>query len=329
MGTTLGLGGAIGMPLSGVMYDAFGFDSLFWFTGSLGVLMMIAVGAAVRDSPTRIPGRFDLLGAIVLALGLTGLLLGISKGATWGWTSPQTLASFGCAAMLFAIWFPTQLRTAVPMVDLRMAVRRPVLLTNTAAVASNMAMFVNMVITAQMLQQPVAAGGFGLDPMATGLAMFPPALTWMALSALTGVLLTRLGGRTSLWLGSALVVAAYAYRLLVNETVLDVIVGSCLVYLGSAIAFSAIPALIMASVPITETASANGVNSLVRAIGSAGSSAVVGGVFAALAVPVAGALYPQPVAFEIALGFAGGAGVLALVVALFIPRRATMRADTS
>lgn len=319
MGATVGFGGSLGIPLSGLLYEAFGFASLFWSVALVGSMVALGVMRVVRESPVRTPGRFDLVGAVVLALGLTGLLLGISKGATWGWLSIPTIVAFSSAFILFAFWFPTQLRTRVPMVELRTAFRRPVLLTNVAGFASNLAMFANLLITAQMLQQPVDAGGFGLSPMDTGLMMFFPAFTWMVMSAASGVLLSRLGARNTLLIGSSIAVAAYVFRVLIDDTVADVIVGSCLVYLGTAMASAALPSLIMSSVPLTETASANGVNSLVRAIGSAVASAMVGGVFAALTVDGASA-HPDPIGFTITLVISGAVGLGAVIVAVFLPR---------
>lgn len=320
MGATLGVGGAVGMPLSGVLSETLGFESLFWLSALLGAVTVLAVVLVVRESPVRTRGRFDVLGAFLLTLALTGLLLGISKGATWGWASPPTLIAFGTAIVLFAVWLPTQLRTPVPMVDLRTAVRRPVLLTNISSFAGNAAMFVNLLVTAQQLQQPEQSGGFGLDPMTAGLAMFPPALTWLIMSPISGVLLNRIGARATLLLGSVLLVGAYLFRVLMRGSIAEVVIGSSLVHVGAALTFAAIPAIIMASVPITETASANGLNSLVRAIGSAVSSAVVGGVLAAVAVTIDGVEHPRPEAFLIVIAFAFACSVLALVIACFIPR---------
>lgn len=321
MGGTIGIGGALGMSISGVLYESFGFDSIFWLSAIVGSLTLVAVMVTVSESSARVRGRFDLIGALMLAAALVGLLLGISKGGSWGWTSTETIVSFASSLVLFAVWFPVQLRTRVPMVDLRLAARRPVLLTNIAAVASTIAMFTNLLITAQQLQQPAPAGGFGLDPMTAGLWMLPPALTWFFLSPISGVLLARIGARNTIVVGCTALVGAYIYKLLMDSSAIEVVIASCLVHVGSTLTFAAIPAMIMSSVPVTETASANGVNSLVRSIGSATASAVVGGLLATIALPIGGVMHPKPEAFTIVVFVALGAAVVSMVVSLFIPRR--------
>ena len=75
--------------------------------------------------------------------------------------------------------------------------------------------------------------------------------------------------------GAAIMAVAYLARVFYGDTVLAVIIGSTVVGIGSAVAYAAMPSLIMANVPITETASANGLNALLRALGTSTASAVI------------------------------------------------------
>ena len=176
MSATLGIGGAVGLPLSGVIYEAFGWQAVFWGSVVMSVVMLVLVLTVVPESGVRTPGRFDWLGAILMSIALTALLLGISKGGAWGWTSQWTVLSFVVAVLVFAMWAPWELRTGEPLVDLRTSTRRPVLLTNIASLLAGFAMFTNLLVATQQLQIPVETGvGFGLGVTEAGLAMLPAA----------------------------------------------------------------------------------------------------------------------------------------------------------
>ena len=100
-------------------------------------------------------------------------------------------------------------------------------------------------------------------------------------------MINRHGGRITLITGAAIMGVAYIARVYYSNTVLAVIIGSTLVGIGTAIAYAAMPTLIMASVPITETASANGLNALLRAVGTSTSSAAVAAVLGSVTMQVA------------------------------------------
>ena len=89
--------------------------------------------------------------------------------------------------------------------------------------------------------------------------------------------------------------------------------------IGVGFAFSSLPALINAAVPVSETAAANGINALARAFGTSVSSAVVGAVLAAMTTSFAGHEVPSLLGFRVALLVAAGAAGLAAVLALAIP----------
>ena len=323
MSATLGIGSAMGLPLAGLLYEGLGWESIFWVSGAAGTLLLAAVVLVVPESKVRTPGRFDYLGAVVLSAALAALLLAISKGGSWGWSSEPVLLLFLASAILLAVWVPYELKVSQPMVDLRTSGRRPVLLTNLASLLVGFAMFANMLLTTQQLQLPASTGyGFQLSVIAAGLCMVPSGLAMVVFAPVSGGIIRRFGGKSALIAGAAVMVAGYMARVFFWDSIASVIIGSTVVSIGTAIAYAAMPTLIMGAVPITETASANGLNSLVRSIGTSTSSAAVAAVLTSVTITVGSARLPSFEAFKDVFWMAALASTASMVAAVFIPRAA-------
>lgn len=319
MSATLGIGGAVGLPLSGVIYEAFGWQAVFWASVMMSVGMLALVLWVVPESGVRSPGRFDWWGSVLISIALTALLLGISKGGAWGWTSQWTMLSFTVAVVGLALWAPWELRTGKPLVDLRTSTRRPVLLTNIASLLAGFIMFNYLLVATQQLQLPIEAGGFGLGVTGAGVAMLPGGVL-MVLMAPVSASITRLfGARTTLTVGLCVTGLGYVLRVLLDGSVIELIVGISLVSIGIAMSFAAMPVIIMQSVPISETAAANGLNTVVRSIGTSTCSATVAALLTAAAVN--GGANAAEAALHAVSWLAAGAAFLGAGVALFIPAR--------
>ena len=324
MSATLGIGGAVGMPLAGVIYDNLDWHSLFYVSGGFAVLMLLAVHAVVPESTVRTRGRFDYVGAVLLSVALTCFLLAVSKAGTWGWTSPLTLTLLVVSALVLAAWLPWELRTGQPLVDIRTSIRRTVLLTNAASVLVGFAMFANFLTSAQQVQMPADSGyGFGLSVTATGLVMLPSGILMVLMSPLSASLITRFGPRAVLIAGALVMALGFVGRSLFYGSVVEVMVMSGIASLGTALAFAAMPTLIMRAVPITETASANGLNTLLRSIGTSSASAMVAAIFAATMMTTpSGAHAPTFTAYQIIFWAGAAAALGGALIAAFIRRPA-------
>jgi MFS family permease len=294
MSATLAIGAGVGLPLSGLIAAHMDWHAIFWVTGVAGAVMLVAILLVVDESPVRTRGSFDFRGAIVLSMALAAVLLTLSKGGQWGWTSALTVGLAIAGAVLIAVWIPLELRVRNPLVDIRVSARPAVLLVNIVAILSGFAMFANMLITTQQLQLPPATGfGLGLDTLQTGLWMAPSALVFGVMAPVSAAVIRRFSAQTALLSASLLLTASYAARVFLDENLAQVVVGSMLVSVGASIAFAAMPTLIMQAVPVTETASANGINTLMRSIGTSTSSAVIAAAATAGAVTVGGELFPS------------------------------------
>ncbi|MEN8585019.1 MFS transporter [Burkholderia sp. RS01] len=326
MSATLGIGSALGLPLAGVLYEGLGWESIFWVAAGAGSLLLLAVVLVVPESKVRTPGRFDYAGALVLSAALGSLLLAISKGGSWGWDSEPVLLLFLAAAVLLAAWVPYELKVGQPMVDLRTSARRPVLMTNIASLLIGFAMFANMLLTTQQLQLPTATGyGFQLNVITAGLCMVPSGLAMVVFAPVSGGIIRRFGGKTALMTGACVMIAGYVGRVFFHDSITVVVIGSTVVSVGTAIAYAAMPTLIMGAVPITETASANGLNSLVRSIGTSTSSAAVAAVLTSVTMNLGPVRAPSFAAFQDVFWMAAMASAASVLAAIAIPRAAAHR----
>jgi MFS family permease len=321
MSATLGIGAATGPPLAGVLYEHLGWHSVFWTSAGAGLVLLVAVALVVPESPIRTGGRVDHVGAALLSVALVCLLLALTKAASWGVGSVRILSLVAVGGVLLALWVPWELGAARPLVDLRVSARRPVLFTNLASLMVGFAMYANMLTTTQQLQLPEASGhGFGENAAAAGLWMLPAGVTMVAMAPLSAAVTRRFGARITLVSGALVMAVGYAGRALWMGELWQVVVGAVVVAGGTAVGYAAMPILIMGAVPVTETASANGLNALLRALGTAVSSATVGVVLGALTVAVGGEAVASLAAFRWIFLVAGGASLVALGLALTIPR---------
>ena len=193
MSATLGIGGAVGMPLAGVIYENFDWQMLFVVSGGFAVLMFVLVLLVVPESTVRTRGRFDYVGAVLLSIALTCFLLAVSKAGSWGWFDRLTVSLVIVSGLVLAAWVPWELRQGQPLVDIRTSMRRTVLLTNAASILIGLAMFANFLTSAQQVQMPVETGyGFGLSVIETGLVLLPQGILMVLMLAIPAIAMAYL-----------------------------------------------------------------------------------------------------------------------------------------
>ncbi|MFD9980772.1 MFS transporter [Streptomyces massasporeus] len=324
MSSTVGIGAALGLPLAAVIVQYANWHTMFWVTSLLGAAGVTLVWWAVRESPVREPGRFDVPGTVGLATGLVCLLLGVSQGGQWGWGSARVVGLFAAAVVVLALWSWQQLRAERPLVDLRLVGQPRVGLSHVAALLAGFAFYANTLVTAQLVQAPAATGyGLGLSIVATGLCLLPSGIVMLLLSPVSARISAARGPRITLALGAAVIAAGYAVRIADSRELWMIIAGATVVAVGTTLAYSALPTLILRAVPPEQTASANGVNVLMRTIGQAGSSAAVAAVLVHHTSPVGGAPVPTLHGYLLAFAMAGAVALVAAAAALCIPGDST------
>lgn len=321
MSSSLGVGGALGIPAAAALAQYGTWQWMFWGSAILGVAIIAAMAVFLRTVPAAKPdGTFDVVGAVGLAIGLVALLLAISKGADWDWGSALTLGLLATAAVAFVLWGFWVLRHRSPLVDLRVAARPPVLMTNVASVLVGMGLFAQQLILPQIVQLPEATGyGLGQSMVAMGLWIAPGGLAMMAVSPLSGHLITTRGAKPTLVIGTSVMAVGYGAALLLSGSLWGIMAVSVIICAGVGLAYGAMPSLVMASVPNSEMGSANSFNTLMRSIGQSIAAAVLGVVLAQMTTDFLGGPVPSEAGFSVALLIGCGVALVAAAVASLIP----------
>ena len=327
---TLGVGGAVGLPVAAVIAQNFDYHYLFWLAVLLTILAIVLVATIIPVSTLRAGGRFDLLGAVGFGIGLVGILLAVSKGSEWGWASPLTLGLFIGGIVVLVIWGFIELRTREALVDLRVAARRPVLLTNLASISVGFAFFITTASLPVLLEAPTTTGvGLGQTLIISSLCLMPLGLVMFFMSPVAARLSNARGPRTSLILGGVIITIAFALAVVLHSQIWHVILVSTIVGFGVGFAYAAMPTLIMRAVPPTETAAANGLNSVMRTLGSTVAATLVGVILASNFVLSGGIPIPTTQAFQAVFAMGSAVALAGVILAFFIPRRSKAYGNTA
>jgi EmrB/QacA subfamily drug resistance transporter len=317
----LGVGGGLGIVLAGPIVDHLNYHWLFWFPFIVVTIAAIGVFFAVPESPIRTRGRVDWAGAVLLAGWLVALLLPISEGRTWGWTSPRVVGLFAAAAVLAAVWVVVEIRTREPLVDMRMMRLRGVWTTNATGVLLGAGMFGSFILIPQLVELPKSTGyGFGGSVTQGGLYLLPTTVMMVVFSVIAGRLVSSVGPRLPLILGTSVSVASFLVLAIAHSEPWEILLGTTLLGIGIGFAFSAMANQIVESVRSEQTGVATGMNTIMRTIGGS-LGATVSAVILTSSLAADG--LPKERGFTLAFAASAIALVGAVLAALAVPSRRT------
>ncbi|SFO80784.1 MULTISPECIES: MFS transporter [Actinomadura] len=314
---TMGVGGSAGMIVTGLIATrTSSHHPVFWVAAALAAAVLVLVAVTARDVGVRAGGRPDVVGAAVLAVWLAALLLGISQGNAWGWTSGRVLGLFGGAAVLCAAWVVIELRVRAPLVRLNLLVGPRSLSANVISALLGFSMFAAFTLIAGFVQAPSAELGYGLDGsvLDVGLYMLPSTATMLVFSAMAGRIAARIGTAYTLATGSAFAGLCYAWLAVSNSHPYDMLAFSSIQGIGFGIAYAALGTLAVRHVPMDQSGIASGINSLVRTTGGSIAGAATASILAGRVVAGSGA--PTLGAYETCFWIVAAGAALAALIAV-------------
>jgi EmrB/QacA subfamily drug resistance transporter len=178
-------------PVLGGALVAISWHWVFWFNVPIALAGAAWGGLVLRELAKRDPERgYDVLGTSTFVVGLTGLVLGVSRGGLSGWSDPIVLAGLAAATVLLPLWVLIEKRSRAPMLDLRIFRNRLFAAASAAAFINGLARFALMFLFVFYFQ-----GAQGNSPIEAGIKLIPLALGMLIASPPAGMYADRHGSR--------------------------------------------------------------------------------------------------------------------------------------
>lgn len=277
MSAVIAAGSGAGTVAAGPLSALLGWRGLFLMPLAIAALGLVLVLVAVPPTTVRASGRLNVPAALLLSAGLVALLMPLTSGARWGWGSPVVIALLIAAAVLLAAWVAVELRSSSPLVDMR-TMRSPVVwTTNLGALMLGAAMFGVFAYFARFVQTPASTGyGLGESVSASGMLMLPLVVTMAIVGFASGPLSAVVPFRVQFVAGSLVMAGSAAALALLHTTPLVLAAETGAFGLGLGAAYASMTSIVVASVPMSQTGVASGVNANLRTIGGAIGTAVIG-----------------------------------------------------
>ncbi|SDL32243.1 MFS transporter [Nonomuraea jiangxiensis] len=321
--TAAGIG--LGYPITGLVALHGGLHAAFWFGAAVSAAGLLIAVLVVPSAANRPRTPIDFPGVVLLGAALSGLLLALSEGGRWGWTSPAVILVVAASLVTLAGWVLLESRRRHPLVDLRLLTRRGVLTADVIVLLAGVGMYVLISLTTRFVQTPSSTGyGLGATVVVAGLTLLPFSAASALATRLTRSVATTVSSSVVLATGAVLVLAASVLFACATTGMGEVLTVMALAGLGVGAIFAVLPGLIVGSVPAHETGSATSFHQVIRYVGYAVGSAMSGAVLEAATGP--GQPFPVAAGYTHAALLGGGVSVLTVVASIVLPR---LRAGTA
>jgi len=314
----VGIGGGVGIVLAGPIVDHLDYHWLFWIPLLAIVPATIVTMVVIPESPIRTPGKVDIVGGVLMAGWLVALLVAVSEGSIWGWTSAATIGLIGAAVLLAIAWVAAESRIAEPLVDMTMLRDRPVWTTNLSATLIGFGMFASFVLVPQFVEMPTSTGyGFGASVTEAGVFLLPATVAMLLVGPVAGRLSVTVGSRVPLALGALVTCLAWVMLALLHAESWQIYAATFVLGLGIGLAFASMVNVIVESVRADQTGVATGMNVIFRNVGGSLGAQISASILTA-SVVAGGA--PTRESFVVAFWLSAAVLGLGFAAALLVPK---------
>jgi EmrB/QacA subfamily drug resistance transporter len=267
------LGGPV---IGGAVTEGLAWQWIFWINIPVGAIAIPLVLRKIPEStgPAR---RLDLIGAVLISLAVLGLVWGVVRGESAGWTSTEVLGSFAIGVVFLAAFGLWEGRTTDPMVPLSFFRNRTFTAANTSGFFLSAALFSAVFFLSQYMQVVL-----GSAPFKAGLQLLPWTATLFIVAPFAGRLVDRFGERPPVVIGMALQTIGMFWigelskgSVQYYELVAPLVVTGC----GISLALPATQSASVGALPREAVGIASGIYSMTRQLGGAAGVAVLGTVF--------------------------------------------------
>jgi EmrB/QacA subfamily drug resistance transporter len=305
-----------GPVVGGAVTQGLAWPWIFWLNVPIGAVMIpLILTRMTATAGTR--ANLDPVGLILATGGALGLVWALIRANSIGWASAQTVTTLTAGVLLAVVFVAWELRTANPMVPVRLFGERSFAAGNAAAFTVFAMLLALVFLMAQFLQT-----GLGFGPLGTGLRLLPGWATLTLIAPFAGTLIARIGERPLISGGLTVAAGGLAWIALIARTGLpyeDLIAPLILAGSGASVAIPATMSAVMTSVPPKAIGQASGTLNMLRQLGGVFGIAICAAVFAARGGYASPADFTR--GFGPAMGACAGLALLGAAAALAIPRR--------
>ena len=273
-----GIAVAVGPLVGGAVVQGISWHWIFWVNVPIG-LVLIPLASRVLSESHGPYGSLDIPGVLLGSTGAFGIVFGLVRAQSLGWTSTTVLSSLIAGAVLVAMFVAWERRASEPMLPMAFFARRSFAVTNVASLAMYFGMFGSIFFLAQFLQDVL-----GNTPLQAGLKMLVWTGATMVVAPFAGVFSERLGSRPFMAAGLALQAGALAWissSLSTHMAYSQMIIPFIMAGAGMALVFAPSANAILAAVRADQAGQASGANNAIREIGGVLGVAVLASVFTA------------------------------------------------
>ncbi len=280
LGAWGGIGGlavAIGPLVGGAIVQGLSWQWIFWINVPIGLVLAPLAFFRLRESHGP-SGRLDLPGLALASAGLLGIVWGLVRGNSVGWTSAEIVGSLAGGAIVLALFVLWELRAPAPMLPMRFFKNRTFALTNVSSLFMFFGMFGSIFLLIQFFQTVQ-----GYSPLQAGLRILPWTAMPIFIAPIAGAWSDRIGGQRLMAAGLTLQAVGLAWIATVSSPTMpyaDVVAPFFISGIGMALFFAPVANVVLSSVRPEEEGQASGANNAIRELGGVFGVAVLASIFA-------------------------------------------------
>src|SRR4051794_17092328 len=270
-----GLAVAFGPLVGGAVVSGISWHWIFWLNVPVGVALL-ALTPRLQESRGPL-GRVDLGGLVLASAGLFGIVWGLVRGNSVGWSSPEIVGAIVAGVILMALFVVWELRAEHPMLPMRFFRNRTFAFANTASMLMSFGMFGSIFLLAQFFQTVQ-----GYSPLGSGLRILPWTAMPMIVAPIAGALSDRLPAHRIIGVGLALQAIGLGWIAAVSTPTtpyIDLVLPFAISGIGMGMFFAPIANVILGSVRTEEEGQASGANNAIRELGGVLGVAILASVF--------------------------------------------------
>src|SRR5436190_21479379 len=272
-----GLAVALGPLLGGAIVDGVSWNWIFWLNVPIGLVLAPLAWRRLEET-TGADRGLDLPGVALASVGLLGVVWGLVRGNSLGWTSAQIVGPIVVGALLVAAFVAWELRAPSPMLPMQFFRNRTFTLTNAASLLMYFGMFGSIFLLAQFFQTVQH-----YSPLQAGLRILPWTAMPIFVAPIAGALSDRIGGQRLMAAGLGLQAAGLLWIAGISTPTTpyaDLVGPFVLSGIGMALFFAPVANVVLSAVRPDQEGKASGANNAIRELGGVFGVAVLAAVFA-------------------------------------------------